>query len=148
MGKTVHTLNEKVLYDDASLYVAKEGEKLFFSFKRKPYCIDTYNVLEAVAILIRDSKWNKLPIWQTKLSELDKSSDTTVTSLYWLSHPEEIESEFNIEWKDYSEKLAAVFNKTLIKILKEAETLEDIKICLHKELNFDIILSQFLKFSV
>jgi hypothetical protein len=149
MGKTIHTLNEKVLYDDASLYVAKEGEKLFFNFKRKPYCFDTYNVLEAVAVLIREPKYNKLPIWQLKLSNLDKTTtDSTTTALYWLSHPEEIENEFNIEWKDYNEKLSLIFNKTLLKILKESETLNDIKNSLHKELNFDIVLSQFLKFSV
>lgn len=144
MAKHSYTLSDKVLYDDASLYIAKEGEKLYFNFKKE--LVETYNVLEAVAILINENKFQKLPIWDIKINEDDKQVDSMAPVLYWLCHNNDIEESLKIEWKNYCDQITS-HNKTYLhKILLDSEDLSDIKNGIIRDLNFDKLYSQLLRF--
>lgn len=150
MGKfESHTLSDNVLYDDMSLYVAKEGEKLYFHFKRKPYYTETYNILEAVSILIQNSQWQNLPIWDIELSELDREVNFKNACLYWLCNIEQVENEFNmdIDWNKCCEKITIQNKERLIDIIQNSKTLDDVRKQIYCHLNFDYLYSQLLKYS-
>jgi hypothetical protein len=146
MAKHSYTLSDKVLYDDASLYIAKEGEKLYFNFKRE--LVETYNVLEAVAIMINDNKYCNLPIWNIKINDNDRQIDAITSVFYWLCHTSDIEETLKLEWSNYCEYVASYNKASLYRILLEASTLNDIKNGIVKELNFDKMYSQLLRFIV
>lgn len=146
MAKHSYTLSDKVLYDDASLYIAKEGEKLYFNFKKE--LIETYNVLEAVAILINADKFCNLPIWNIALSDIDKQVESIIPVFYWLCHTYDTEDVLNLEWSKYCEHITMLNKAQLIKILHESNSLADIKYGITKELNYDKMYSQLLRFIV
>jgi hypothetical protein len=146
MAKHSYTLSDKVLYDDASLYIAKEGEKLYFNFKKE--LVETYNVLEAVAILINKNKYCDLPIWKIKIDDADKQIDCITTVFYWLCHTLDIEENLKIEWSTYCDHITEKNKPYISRILHEAETLGDIKNGIIKDLNFDKMYSQLLHFIV
>lgn len=147
MAKQSYTLSDKVLYDDASLYIAKEGEKLYFNFKKNPL-VETYNVLEAVAILINEEKFCNLPIWNITISEDDKLVDSVSPAIYWLCHTSDIEDILKLEWSKYCEHVIISNKPQLYRVLQEAQTLNDIRNGIIKELNFDKMYSQLLHFIV
>lgn len=145
MAKQSYTLSDKVLYDDASLYIAKEGEKLYFNFKKE--LVETYNVLEAVAILINQNKFSKLPIWKIKISDIDRQVDSVACVFYWLCHIYEIENDMNIKWTDHCEHFVTHYKPYLFKILTDADNLDEIKNGIAKDLNFDKMYSQLLRYN-
>jgi len=146
MAKHSYTLSDKVLYDDASLYIAKEGEKLYFNFKKE--LIETYNVLEAVAILINENKLCNLPIWEIQLSDVDKEIESYASVFYWLCHPFDIEEVLKLEWSNYCEHITYHNKASLSQILQNANNLEDIKNGIVQNLNYDKMYSQLLRFIV
>lgn len=146
MAKHSYTLSDKVLYDDASLYIAKEGEKLYFNFKKE--LIETYNVLEAVAILINAEKFCNLPIWNIQISDIDKQIESIIPVFYWLCHTFDIEDVLKLEWSKYCEHITMINKAQLFKILQDSNSLSDIRYGITKELNYDKMYSQLLRFIV
>lgn len=144
MANKSYTLSDQVLYDDASLYIAKEGEKLYFNFKKE--LIQTYNVLEAVAILINEPKFQMLPIWNIEVNELDKENVSVTSALYWLCHIAEVEEMLNLRWVDYCEHMISCNKFQATQILQDASDLGQIKDGIVEKMNYDKIYSQLIRF--
>lgn len=147
MAKQSYTLSDKVLYDDASLYIAKEGEKLYFNFKKNPM-VETYNVLEAVAIMINHDKFQDLPIWDIALSDVDREVNSIAPVFYWLCHTNDVEDVLKLYWSNYCEKIIDVNKAGLCHALQVSEKLGDVRRGVIRETNFDKVYSQLLNFLV
>lgn len=144
MAKQSFTLSDRVLYDDASLYIAKEGEKLYFNFKKK--MIETYNVLEAISILINEPNFEKIPIWNIEINELDKDIHSISSAFYWLCHIEEIEEMLNLRWNDYCDFITHSNKNDVLHVVNQAKDLRQIKDGIINKMNYDKIYCQLIDF--
>jgi hypothetical protein len=129
---TVKKLRDKVLFHGNEIIVTKEpnGEITFQIGK-----IYTSDVLEAVAILMRNSRWSDLDIWDIEV-EIDEIN--SVHCLYWLSGGEHFwnHPECTVEWVDIYPTLIERFENKLESVRKK-KTLKEIRKYFKKHFNLD-----------
>ena len=125
------------------------NNKLFFHVKSSKYYTETYNVAEAVAILMRiDSLKNDSNLWNIKLSDKDKDIESTYTTLLQLTGGLSTWNKLNLDWLDYYSDLDYEYGYQIKNILKMSSKLKDIKILFQENLNFDKLYNTILKYSI
>jgi hypothetical protein len=129
---TVKKLRNDVLFQRNEIIVIKEpnGEHTFQIGK-----IYTSDVLEAVAILMRNSRWAELDIWDI---EVEIEEVNSINCIYWLSGGEEFwnHPSCNVEWVDIYPTLIERFEGKLESV-KKRKTLRDIRKYFKKHFNLD-----------
>ena len=140
---------DNVIYDNNDVTIIKElNKKLFFHIKTNKYYSETYNVAEAVAILMKIKKINNDNIWNITLSEEDKNIESTYTTLLWLTGGLKNWDLMKLDWLDYYEILNYEYSYQIKNILKMSKTLNDVRILFKNMLNFDKLYSTILKYSI
>ncbi len=139
-----------VIYDNSIITIINElNNKLFFHVKSSKYYTETYNVAEAVAILMRiDSLKNDSNLWNIKLSDKDKDIESTYTTLLQLTGGLSTWNKLNLDWLDYYSDLDYEYGYQIKNILKMSSKLKDIKILFQENLNFDKLYNTILKYSI
>jgi len=139
-----------VIYDNSIVTIINElDNKLFFHVKNSKYYTETYNVAEAVAILMRiDSLKNDTSLWNIKLSDNDKDIDSTCTTILQLTGDLDTWTKMNLDWLDFYDDLDYEFGYQIKNILKMSTKLKDIKLLFEENLNFDKLYNTILKLSI
>jgi hypothetical protein len=132
---TLKKMREDVLFQNNEIIITKEfnGELTFQIGKEF-----TSDILEAVAILMRNSRWSNLDIWDLEI-DIEKSNLNTINCLYWLSgadtfwnHPD-----CKVEWKVAYPMLVDEFDDKLQGISKKRKSLKEIRKSFIKHFNLD-----------
>jgi len=141
---------DNVIYDsDIVTIINEENKKLFFHIKDRQYYTETYNVAEAVAILMRIKSLNSDNIlWNIKLSSDDKEIESTCNVILWLTGGQKTWNKLNLDWLDYYNHLDYEYNYQIKNILKMSSKLKDVKILFEDILSFDKLYNSILKYSI
>lgn len=138
-------LIENVIYDEVSLTITKESNrKLFFNIKYQPN-IETYNVAEAVAILIKNPKYTNDKIWNITISNNDKELYSTAGAVLWLTGGLSTWEKLDLDWLDYYSQLDSEYGYQIMQIVKRSSTLNDIKVQFIEYFNLDKMYNSILK---
>ena len=139
------TITENVIYENVSVTITKENNcKLFFQIKQHPYT-ETYNVAEAVAILMRCEKLNHSELWDIELCQRDKELDSTAGAMLYLSGGLETWETIQLDWLDHYSHLDSEYGFQIRKITKNSATLQDIKQQFIDDINLDRVYNSILR---
>ena len=136
---------DDVIVDNNQVFISRDdGIKLYFEFK-KPVFNTTYNVAEAVAILIRIPELaNENYIWDSELNLIDQNIESTLGATQWLSGGPKTWKKMKLDWLEYSDQLDDQFSQKIIDIVKASNTLGDIREKFYRHLNLDKIYNTML----
>lgn len=120
-----------VIYQEDSITVYKEFDGNYFEIGE----YFTHDVLEAVAILMRNPKWSKLKIWDYAF-EIKNSNPINV--IYWLSGGDTFwkNPELNKGWTEVLHDIMNKFENRVIEAGKNTK-LTDIRKHFKNHLNLD-----------
>jgi hypothetical protein len=133
--KTLKKLRNDVLFQNNEIIITKEfnGELTFKIGKHY-----TSDILEAVAILMRNPRWSNLDFWNFKV-DIEESNLSSINCLYWLSGAEDFwnHPDCNVEWNNAYPMLVSKFDAKLQAISKQRKSLKDIRKSFIKHFNLD-----------
>jgi len=135
--KKVATMRSFDFWSDNLIKIDKEGNNYYFEIGNNI----TTDLGEAVSIMMKFKKWDS-KFWELELKDIDYYNIVPEKSLYWLSGGDlewKIMNNYKKDWKDCSSLYQEKFGITIINILQESKTLNDIKNKFLKNLNLPIL---------
>jgi len=140
--------NDCIIFENNNIIVIKEqNNKLFFNIINDGNYIETYNVAEATALLIKNNYYDD-NILNIKISKIDKNIDSTYSTLLWLTGGLKTWEQLNLDWLDYYNYLDYEFGYQIKHIVKISSTIGDIKRLFIETLSLDKIYNTILKYSI
>lgn len=132
--KKVEVMRPNNIWDSELIKISKDYNNYQFEIGNEI----TYDIGEAVAILMRMKyKWND-PVWDIKIEDLDYYNIDPSKTLYWLSGGDtewRFGTEYKYEWHqcylDYQEEFGII----VVSIIKKSKTFKDIRNGFLKYLN-------------
>jgi len=122
--------------------IEREGYKTYFEVIDSTGILHTYDVGEGVAAMMMCEYNINDNIWNTKLTEKDKKEVSAAKALYWLTggNNEWIEtSNYKVDWHEASIIFKKKFGGKITRIIRKADTLEDIRIKFKQNFNLSLI---------
>lgn len=138
MRKRLDDVTKPHEWNLAPIKIESEYGKYYFEIENNT----TYDIAEAVSMIMRlKSKWDNFE-WNTKVSNIDYYNIDPSKCLYWLSggYDEWLNgSNYKKQWRDCALEYQEEFGPIVISILEKSKTLKDIKDGFIKHLNLSIL---------
>lgn len=130
-------IGTKVIYNDESIKISREGNEWFFEIKKEL----TTDLAEAVAIMLRECDKNDR-IWDIEIKDIITENISPEKSLYWLTGGykewKSLEN-YSKPWCDCYLDFQEEFGETIIKTIKKSKTLGDMRKLFISNLNLTIL---------
>lgn len=125
------TVSPAVIYRDDVITVYKDIEGFCFEIGE----LLTHDLLEVVAILMKNPKWDKLKIWDYNF---DSNVINPINSIYWLSGGDVFwkSPDLNKGWSEVLPDIVKKFENKIFEASKKTK-LSDIRKYFRKHLNLD-----------
>lgn len=127
----------EVIFNDDRVVISKFGEDWIFEVGNEI----TSDIAEAVSILMRKIDYND-PVWKMEVKDVIIENITPEKSLFWLTGGykewENLQN-YNKSWHDCYLDFQEEFGFMIVRIVKRAKTLKDIRDSFLKYLNLPVL---------
>ena len=123
-----------LLFESDLIKVSKEANKILY-FESNQWQLNTYDVIEGVAALIKMNVPYEDKVWDIQVKE--KWNSSADKALYWLSggDKEWLDGKrYKYQWKDVFHIFTHKYSDIIYDVLEKAETLKDIRDGFNKHL--------------
>jgi hypothetical protein len=123
-----------LLFESDLIKVSKEANKILY-FESNQWQLNTYDVIEGVAALIKMNAPYEDKIWDIQVKE--KWNSSADKALYWLTggDKEWLDGKrYKYQWKDVCHIFTHKYSDIIYDVLEKAETLKDIRDGFNKHL--------------
>jgi hypothetical protein len=124
----------KVIFNYGGIIITEEDGIYSFDIYNDLYSSD---VLESVSFLMKHPNLKNEKFWGLEVSEKMLYFINPMNSVYWLSGGDEFWDNWDFNWADNIELYSNKFEKEILEI-RNAKTLNDIRILIEKNYNLDI----------